>query len=254
MMIESVESLVGTWYVTLNLYSGSTMRLSHKHKFIFVAVPKTGSSSVRITLDCVSDVSSDPHGKESKYHENYDPRFRGSISDGHIKLREIKNIFTELGWEFEKYRILLYTRNPWDREVSNFLYKKKFIDDYDKGFELNTNFYEECHTILDDCEYDFNKYIDNENMLDPQYEWLYGDNLEQLAHARQLYIGKLPNMQYKFDQFLHDCMLPAIQLPHINKTDKNRPPYQDFYNKRTKEIVAEHYERDNFHFGWRWDI
>ena len=82
------------------------MRISHKHKFVFVAVPKTGCCSARNVLDGFSDVKS--------------VNVRDHPLRHHTTLMSLQEYFTKEGWEWDKYIKLAGCRNPWDRIVSDY--------------------------------------------------------------------------------------------------------------------------------------
>lgn len=61
------------------------MRISHKHKFIWVSKPKTGSTSYRKLLDPFCEVVSSDSG--DYYH--------------HSSMQSIIKTFTKNGWDFD---------------------------------------------------------------------------------------------------------------------------------------------------------
>ena len=84
--------------------------ISHKHKFIYVRVAKTASSTIRGYLEDHVDGM----GKAKGWTENVH----------HIPLWYYKeNIPIE---EFESYFKFTFVRNPWDRLVSAYQYSKRF--------------------------------------------------------------------------------------------------------------------------------
>ena len=94
------------------------MIISHKHKFVFVSVPKTGCCSVRHALNGFSDV-------KIVNSRNHPLRVHGPL----VSLREY---FTKEGWEWDKYIKLAGCRNPWDRIVSDYFYQIKIREDLKK--------------------------------------------------------------------------------------------------------------------------
>lgn len=87
------------------------MRISHKHKFIFIAVPKTGSTSVRSIIDPYSDITS-VNDKNSPYKH-------------HTTALNLKKHFESEGWDWEDYYKFSVVRNPWERRVSSWAYRLK---------------------------------------------------------------------------------------------------------------------------------
>ena len=85
------------------------MRISHKYKFIFFCNPKTGSDSFRQMLEPYSDiiVKNNFLNKSEKF-----PFYT------HISPVETRNVFSELGWDYESYHKIICTRNPFDKLVS----------------------------------------------------------------------------------------------------------------------------------------
>lgn len=91
------------------------MRISHKHKFIFLSLPRTASTSVRSMLDAHSEIKSvsrrDITNEFPFYH--------------HIAAREIKTVFAQNGWHWGTYRKFCVVRNPFDRVVSLFHHSRE---------------------------------------------------------------------------------------------------------------------------------
>lgn len=84
------------------------MRLSHQHKFIFFANPKTGSKSMR--------------GLLNPYNEIADRRFLQTTEEEpfytHMRPIEVREIFAKRGWPFGEYYRFVFVRNPWTRLAS----------------------------------------------------------------------------------------------------------------------------------------
>lgn len=85
------------------------MRLSHRHRFVFFALPKAGSSSVRQLLAPYSDIQS----VKNFFHRCVENPFYP-----HITPREAQPLFLSRGWDFDVYHKFAVTRNPWARAVS----------------------------------------------------------------------------------------------------------------------------------------
>jgi|TARA_B110000305_G_scaffold159150_1_gene176017 hypothetical protein len=87
------------------------MRISHKHKFVFISVPKTGSTSVRSIIDPYSDILS-VNNRNSPYKH-------------HTTALNLKKHFKSKGWDWNSYFKFSVARNPWDRRVSSWAYRLK---------------------------------------------------------------------------------------------------------------------------------
>lgn len=88
------------------------MRLSHRHRFIWLSLPKSGSTSIRQALDPFSDVRSGPAGHF--WH--------------HAKYRDVVVGFAERGWDLDGYVVLICDRNPWRRVCSLWKYARMTVD------------------------------------------------------------------------------------------------------------------------------
>jgi len=84
------------------------VRISFKHKFIWISKPKTGSSSFRQLLDPFSDICS----------TNAFP-FRH-----HATLNELHAVFQKECWNFTSFYKVVAARNPWELLVSLYCYSK----------------------------------------------------------------------------------------------------------------------------------
>lgn len=84
------------------------MRISHQHRFVFFASPKTGSRSVRKLLDAYSEI----HGKPADEVTEDFPFYN------HMRPVELRDVFASRGWDFDDYFKFVMVRNPWSRLVS----------------------------------------------------------------------------------------------------------------------------------------
>ncbi len=86
------------------------MRISHTHRFVFLAYPRAASSSIRRLLDPYSDLAGVRRSEttaENPFHH-------------HMNAREAHRAFTALGWDWEAYSRFCVVRNPYARLVSLF--------------------------------------------------------------------------------------------------------------------------------------
>ena len=84
------------------------MRISHLHRFVFFASPKTGSRSVRKLLDAYSEI----HGRPAHEVTEDFPFYN------HMRPVELRDVFASRGWDFNGYFKFVMVRNPWSRLVS----------------------------------------------------------------------------------------------------------------------------------------
>lgn len=59
---------------------------------------------------------------------------------------------------------------------------------------------------------------------------------------------KLENLQHDFDSICKQMNLPLEKLRHANKSAEKH--YTDYYNKETRQIIAEKYAKDIEYFGY----
>ena len=204
--------------------------ISHKHKCIFVEIPKTGSTSIRTV------VGSPPKAHlnicQIRYNmQHYWTRY-GSIknkllSSLYLLLPENKRIETGEE-EFRSYFKFGFVRNPWDRVVS--LY---FRTD---GLQMKDK-------MTFDEFVDWIKYSSS-TCIHPvphtnQLDWLVDPHGNVLVD----FIGKFENIQKDWELIASEYGLP-MELPHNNKNLNERHFYTEYYSNRTKEIIENKFRVD----------
>jgi len=187
--------------------------ISHKHKFIFVHIPKVAGFSITSRL--------------------------GVPVVGHRTLSSIlKNNTGCIG-----YLKLAFVRNPWDRTVSAFHYMRKGgcgehnqddYRDFKKYFNEPKSFEEFIKSNT------FNAVVDNQQHFKAMTYYLDG-NLD--------FIGRFENLQEDFDIVCDKIGIPQQKLPHKNKSKHKH--YTEYYDDETREIVAEKYAKDIEYFGYK---
>jgi hypothetical protein len=186
--------------------------VSHKHKFIFTHIPKTGGVSVVKIL--------------------------GLEEDNHKTLTELKS-FPE-NKSFNEYFHFLFARNPFDRLVSSYKYFKKYGKDGSGDIKMGD--------IVN--RYDtFQNFVKNLKNINDD-EWVYRHFNQQVYWVvdKLDYIGRFENLQEDFNIACDKIGIPRQKLPHKNATKHKY--YTEYYDDETRSIVAEKYAKDIEYFGY----
>lgn len=217
------------------------MLISHKHKFLFVHIAKTGGTSVRATLE--------------KYRWR-DPLFvpqficsRLSHWTGHrigSKLpRHAKVIAAYEMLPREYFNSLFkfaFVRNPWDLQVSSFHHIKRerpHLLGGHKDFESFLKY------KLDPAR-PYQYHIDTSIELQSDYLIdLHGNVLVDM-------IGRYENLNEDFAQICERIGISTRKLQHKRKA-KDRKDYRKYYTDETAEIVSQYFKNDLNLFGYTFD-
>jgi len=209
------------------------MLISHKHKFIFIAVPKTATATIRYLLESYSDIVS--KGTTPPY-------------DWHCTAPDLKKHFQGQNWDWDQYFKFAFVRNPWDRLVSEFFYRKKRI----KIFEGSN----EKPQYIMDSEKMFNevgtfsgwvksKYINAAApVVPPQHKYIFDETDERLVD----FVGRFENLPTSAETACNKIGIKYKPAKISNSTD--HMSYTEYYDDETRQIVAERYAKDIKRFGY----
>lgn len=188
--------------------------INHKHKFVFIHIPKTcGRSLERHLLD--QNINSD---------DLVDKFVDDTIINPHLTINDYINIY---GDEILSYFWFCVIRNPFDRIVSEYfysVYKKLTTSSFDRfiqDFEFKSKTYKN-HELR---QIDFVK--NNKKEFD--------------------FIGRFENLNSCFSEISNRLNI-SNNFPHTNKT--NHLHYKEYYSENTYNIVSEYYKEDLSHFGY----
>lgn len=223
------------------------MRVSHKtkNKFIFYAINKTGSSSIR----------------EYFFEHTYPGKNwglcceMGSLKEGyttgiddynawnfhHTKFDAVKKHFETTEYNYDEYLKFAFTRNPWDREVSMYHYKIKRRDKYNcpnaKKELGDANSFKEW--VKSD------QYVQERNNM-PQHSWVdFNDP--------KFFVFSYENLQKDFNTMCQMIGLMPETLIYKERGNYNHKHYTEYYDDEMQEVVSKRYAKDieifNYKFG-----
>ncbi|MEP7078698.1 MAG: sulfotransferase family 2 domain-containing protein [Chthoniobacterales bacterium] len=209
--------------------------ISHQYKCIFVEVPKTGSTSVRAILGKAIR----PHlnlWENKKLMENYWTRRGGKLNRlfESLYLLRSKERRSEIGGrQFESYFKFGFVRNPWDRVVS--LYERK------EALQMKDQMtFEE---FVDWIRYSSSTCV-HSSPHRYQLDWFVDPNGTVLAD----FIGKFERLEEDW-AFVAEKLGLTRTLPHSRPNARGRH-YSEYYNARTREVIARKFDVDIEHFGY----
>ena len=208
------------------------MIVSHHHQFIFVAIPKTGTHSVREALR--------PHLHPRDWEqcllfvERYFPvRTLAAIPHGHLSCRQAQPILHPLMWR--RYFKFCFVRNPYDRFVS-FCY---FFNRDNARMQRDP-----LGTMKQIIQHERSR---RHILFRPQHEFI----TDADGNVMVEYVGRFEEMQTHFDRICSRLGLPGRVLSITNAS--NRKPYQQYFDAELRQMVREFYSQDLRLFGYSFE-
>ena len=203
------------------------MLISHKHKFITIDIPKTGSRSLRESLLPLSVL--DLYGKpnlDSKFYQH----------DGVIRA---KKQFAKNGWNWSDYFKFTVVRNPWQRYFSFFKYFKSYGEKYMRRDEsinwgrAEINQGKPCVELFKnkDDQTVLKNIILNNDSQDTYY-------FDESGKIIVDHIAEFENLQNEFVLLCDKVGIQAPTLQHGNKS-ANSLNMHDIYDQQLIDLVAE---------------
>lgn len=199
------------------------MIISHQHKFIFAAVPKTGTHSVRQVLrEHMSPNDIEQVGlfvnKRFPYAD------LAAIRHGHLSLKQVRPFLGEA--TFSSYFKFAFVRNPFDRFVSYCAFMTRDRDIFAKApKEVMRGFLFRLRPL-------------DHILFQPQHTVLVDDDGRLLTDQ----IGRVEEMQSSFDGICARIGIPSRSLGQVNSS--RRGNYRQYYDQQLIDGVAELYRRD----------
>ena len=227
--------------------------VNHKHKFVYIHVPKTAGCSIGRTL--------------YKSLNIVDKRYEGFKIHHDYLTKEI----------LEEYFVFTFVRNPWDRIWSQYKFRPFLFDYYpfnDVVPNLEKHFKE---YYITDVENPHERVRFNTAQLradwyaefvhlPTQTEFLkgkYNDGIDKFPYLD--YVGRFENLQNDFDNICEKIGIAPVKLPHenisptindswsnpIEPTPVNH--YSEVYSEKNIEYIRKKYNDDIMNFNYEYE-
>jgi hypothetical protein len=204
------------------------MIVSGLHKFIFAAIPKTGTHSVRQALRAHMG----PQDLEQVglfVQKKFPIPELAKLQHGHLSLAQVRPYLRPE--EFADFFKFAFVRNPFDRFVSYCA----FMTRQSGHFET-------------DPKAVMRHFIANPPwqhiLFQPQHSFVTDAGGEMLADE----VGRVETMQESYDRIAARIGIPTAALDKVNSS--KRQNYRDYYDAPLIDGVASLYARDLEYFGY----
>ncbi len=205
------------------------MIVSFRHKFVFVAVPKTGTHSVRQALR--EQLGPDDIEQVGLFVNKRFPFDElAKIKHGHLSLQQVRPFLGEAAFA-ESFKFA-FVRNPFDRFVSYCAFMTRDSDAFER----------EPRQVMRHILFDLRP-LDH-ILFQPQHPLLVGPDGRLLTDD----IGRVEDMQASYDRICAKIGIPTAPLGQVNSS--RRSGYRDYYDQALIDGVAALYRRDLELFGY----
>ncbi|WP_036185712.1 sulfotransferase family 2 domain-containing protein [Marinobacterium lacunae] len=210
------------------------MLRSDRNKFIFIHVYKNAGTSITNALMPFSAakatrLANKLYRRFSDEPSNAEPGWGNQPYRSHISAAEVRDRMGEE--EYSKYFSFAFVRNPWDWQVSLYTYMLKKESHAQHELIKSLGSFEDY--IAWRCEHEARF----------QKDFVYAPDGSLIVD----FVGKYESLQEDFDTICKKISIDA-KLPWLNVSkDRN---YKQYYDEKTKNMVAETFKADIELFGY----
>lgn len=217
------------------------MIISHRKKFIFIHIYKTGGTSVtslflpyarfieRISTQYWFTRKSISVINKVFKLANYGNKWINGVNK-HATALELKNY---LGEDlYNNYFKFVFVRNPYDMQVSLYHYIKQDKDHHD-------------NTIANQLSFKAFVLREIENKAPLQSSFIVDKNGNKIVD----YIGKTETLNESLSNIADKVHIPYMPAPYLNKSIRKKE-YMEYYDDDLKELVYYYYKKDFDMFGY----
>ncbi|WP_426000515.1 sulfotransferase family 2 domain-containing protein [Caulobacter sp. DWR1-3-2b1] len=209
------------------------MIVSHSHRFIFAAVPKTGTHSVRQALR--EQLGDDDVEQVGLFVDKRFPwQDLAAIRHGHLSLRQVRPYLGEEA--FRGYFKFAFVRNPFDRFVSYCAFMLRGGDVFERQPR------EAMRHFL------FEEPPEHHVLFQPQASLLVDEDGQTLLADS---VGRVEDMQGSYDAICARIGIPSRPLDRINGS--RHGDYRRYYDRALVDGVAARYAQDLDLFGYTFE-
>jgi len=196
--------------------------INHKHKCIFIHIPRTAGTSIEL------GISGAPN---NSHHYKYK----------HLIASYAKEIYAKYWDDYFKFSFI---RNPWSRIVS----MNKFPNFYGVKMHNGKIDISGYHKKFNEFELDPRTNCDSIEVGSPIPNSVYLNILNEKLD----FIGKFENKEQDYAYVCDQIGLQNTKFPlwDVNRSSRSKH-YTEYYDNETRELVAEKYAKDIEYFGYK---
>jgi len=227
---------------------------SPSHHYVHVAIPKTGTTSLVRALHTLHEREG---GSVELINDQITPEYRrehgldalGDPQPGRAKHLSALQLRTILGdEEFDRCYRFTVVRNPWERMVSryNFTHVRNEPSPAEKLARGTTRSFHDL---------EFDQWLDQvaqRSLRGKGPRSQLSKLIDDHGHLLVDHVGRLTDLQATVDGLCEHLAVPPVSVLQVNPSPRSKP-YADYYDERTRQIVAEIHRVDIEHFGFTFD-
>ena len=216
------------------------MRISHRFQFIFLAYPRTASSSIRRILDSYSDVEG-VHLEEVTVSNPF---------HHHMNAQEACSNFNNLGWDWSAYESFCLVRNPYHRLASLFWRRTEARHLRDARLNKLSLGYSNLLAVLPP-KAGFLMYVLTRRTNTGVSQSLEAFTQDLNGHSLVSTILKFENLDVELPQFLESIgiTISSDEIPHLNARQE-QIAFAELYLPLTAAIIKKKYQTTIREYGY----
>ncbi len=208
------------------------MIVSHRHRFMFFAIPKTGTHAIRFALREHLGETDEEQVRLFVQKALPHPDI-ARLGHGHIRWDEIRATVSPEVWSgYFKFAIV---RNPWERFLSYCVFTHRDGDWFTRDPRGT------MARVLDDPAHR------QRIVFQPQHRFICDADGQPMVD----FVGRQETLQESYDAICARIGLPTAELQRINATTHG--PWRDYFDDGLREQVAALYAQDIKAFGYAFD-